>query len=104
MEDFARLPAEERRLYFEQAAAQLGMSAQIVEKDFWVCWILRRLFLLDEFRDHLTFKGGTTLSKVYRVIERFSEDVDVAIERGFLGFDGENEPEKAKAGKNNAAE
>ena len=99
MDDFARLPSDERRPYFEQAAARLGMSVQIIEKDFWVCWSLRRLFSLDEFGDHLTFKGGTSLSKVYRVIERFSEDVDVAIERGFLGFGGDDEPEKGKSGK-----
>jgi len=99
VDEFAKLPSDERRLYFEQSAARLGMSAQVVEKDFWVCWSLRRLFSLDEFRNHLTFKGGTTLSKVYRVIERFSEDVDVAIERGFLGFGGDNEPEKGGSGK-----
>jgi len=68
VDDFARFTSDERQLYFEQAAAQLGMSAQVIEKDFWVCWSLRRLFSLDEFRDHLTFKGGTTLSKVYQVI------------------------------------
>jgi len=99
VDDFARFTSDERQLYFEQAAAQLGMSAQVIEKDFWVCWSLRRLFSLDEFRDHLTFKGGTTLSKVYQVIERFSEDVDVAIERDFLGFGGDNEPERGKSGK-----
>ena len=99
MDEFARLPSEERRLYFEQASARLGLSAQVVEKDFWVCWSLRRLFSLDEFRGHLTFKGGTTLSKVYHVIERFSEDLDVAIERSFLGFGGDNEPEKGATGK-----
>ena len=69
MDDFAKLPSDERRVYFEQAAARLGLSAQVIEKDFWVCWSLRRLFSLDEFRDHLTFKGGTSLSKVYGVIE-----------------------------------
>ncbi len=99
MDEFARLPREERRVYFEQAAAERGLSAQIIEKDFWVCWSLRRLFSLDEFRGHLTFKGGTTLSKVYGIIERFSEDVDVAIERDFLGFGGDDEPEKGATGK-----
>lgn len=99
MDEFARLPSEQRRLYFEQAAARLNLTAQVIEKDFWVCWSLRRLFSLAEFRDHLTFKGGTSLSKVYRVIERFSEDVDVSIERSFLGFGGENEPEKGASGK-----
>ncbi|MGA2035558.1 MAG: hypothetical protein ABSG68_25190 [Thermoguttaceae bacterium] len=43
MDQFARRPTEERRLYFEQAAARLGLSAQIIEKDFWGCWSLRRL-------------------------------------------------------------
>ena len=86
MDDFAKLPSEERQTYFEQAAAQRGLTAQVIEKDFWVCWGLRRLFSLSEFRDHLTFKGGTSLSKVYQAIERFSEDVDVAIDRSFLGF------------------
>jgi predicted nucleotidyltransferase component of viral defense system len=80
MDDFAKLPSQERRLYFEQTAARLGLSAQIIEKDFWVCWTLKRLFALHGFRDHLTFKGGTTLSKVYRIIERFSEDIDVVLE------------------------
>jgi hypothetical protein len=99
VDDFAKLPRDERRLYFEQTAAQRGLSAQIIEKDFWVCWCLRRLFSLDEFHDHLTFKGGTSLSKVYKVIERFSEDVDIAIERTFLGFGGDMEPENAPSGK-----
>lgn len=99
MDNFARLPEDDRRLYFEQTAARLGLSAQIIEKDFWVCWTLKRLFSLEEFCGHLTFKGGPTLSKVYRVIERFSEDVDITIERGFLGFGGDNEPEKAVSSK-----
>ena len=61
VDDFAQLPRDERRLYFEQTAARLGLSAQIIEKDFWVCWSLKRLFSLDEFLDHLTFKGGTNV-------------------------------------------
>jgi hypothetical protein len=70
MDDFAKLPSQERRLYFEQTAARLGLSAQIIEKDFWVWWTLKQLFAIDGFRDHLTFNVGTTLSKVYRIIER----------------------------------
>jgi hypothetical protein len=99
VDDFARLPCSDRRVYFEQAAAQRGLIAQMIEKDFWVCWSLKRLFSLAEFQGHLTFKGGTSLSKVYHVIERFSEDVDVAIERAFLGFGGDKEPEKGHSGK-----
>jgi hypothetical protein len=96
----ANLPATERRLYFEQAAARDGrLTAQLMEKDFWVCWVLKRLFGLKEIGDNLTFKGGTSLSKVYQVIERFSEDVDVSIERVFLGFGDDEEPEKGGSGK-----
>lgn len=103
MDNVANLPATERRLYFEQAAARDGrLSAQLMEKDFWVCWILKRLFGLGEIRDNLTFKGGTSLSKVYRVIERFSEDIDISIERAFLGFGGDDEPEKGSSGKEQA--
>lgn len=99
MDDFVRLPTAERRQYFETAGARLGLIPQVVEKGFWVCWCLKRLFCLPEFLGHLTFKGGTSLSKVYRVIERFSEDVDVSIERAFLGFGGVNEPEAASSKK-----
>ncbi|QDT13079.1 hypothetical protein K239x_50950 [Planctomycetes bacterium K23_9] len=98
MDSLANQSAEERRTYFEQAAIQHGrLSAQLMEKDFWVCWILRRLFTLPEIADHLTFKGGTSLSKVFNVIERFSEDVDVTVEREFLGFGGADEPEQASS-------
>jgi hypothetical protein len=99
MDDFARLPNEERHRYFNEASERLDLTSQIIEKDFWVCWCLKRLFSLAEFQGHLTFKGGTSLSKVYHVIERFSEDVDVSIERAFLGFGGENEPEEAVSKK-----
>ncbi len=100
MDDVAKLPQAERRLYFEQAAARMGrLTPQLMEKDFWVCWILRRVFLLAEFRDHITFKGGTSLSKVYHAIERFSEDIDLSIERVFLGYGGDREPEQGTTGK-----
>lgn len=100
MNDFARLPADERRVYFEQAAAQLGrLTPQLIEKDFWVCWLLQRVFALDDLGPHLTFKGGTSLSKAYQIIERFSEDVDLAIERDYLGFGADNDPEQGRSGK-----
>ncbi|MEK6262398.1 MAG: nucleotidyl transferase AbiEii/AbiGii toxin family protein [Planctomycetota bacterium] len=100
MDDLAKLPQAERRLYFEQAAARMGrLTPQLMEKDFWVCWILRRVFGLADFDGHLTFKGGTSLSKVYHAIERFSEDIDLSIERVFLGFGGDMEPEQGVTGK-----
>jgi predicted nucleotidyltransferase component of viral defense system len=66
-----------------------------VEKDFWVCWTLRELFSLPGIGAQLTFKGGTSLSKGWRLIERFSEDIDVVIDRAFLGFSGDLSPERA---------
>ena len=86
MESFIRLPDAERRVYCEQAAARLGLPAASIEKDFWVCWTLRILFGLPEWGSHLTFKGGTSLSKGWQLIERFSEDIDVVIDRDALGF------------------
>jgi hypothetical protein len=99
MDAFAQLPESERRIYFEQTAARLGVSPQIVEKDFWVCWTLKQLFSLPDIGPNLIFKGGTSLSKVFKIIERFSEDIDVSIERGYLGFGGDNEPESGSSNK-----
>ena len=82
---FLELPGHERRLYFEQAAGRRGVSAVVLEKDFWVCWLLGVLFR-SEFRDRLVFKGGTSLSKVFRVIERFSEDIDLSVAPSLLGL------------------
>ena len=60
------------------------MPAQVVEKDFWVTTILQVVFALP-FAEHIVFKGGTSLSKVWRLIERFSEDIDLAIDPLLLG-------------------
>jgi hypothetical protein len=73
----------------------------LIEKDFWVCWILKILFSLPEAGSHLTFKGGTSLSKCYNVIKRFSEDVDISIERSFFASAESIEPEKEQTGKEN---
>ena len=92
MDHFALLPAPEREVVFRETAARLRVgSATIVEKDFWVCWALHRIFLSTKLPDPL-FKGGTSLSKVYKVIERFSEDVDIVLDRHALGFTGEQDP------------
>ncbi|MBN2292839.1 MAG: nucleotidyl transferase AbiEii/AbiGii toxin family protein [Pirellulales bacterium] len=92
MYDFAELPTDERRLYFEQAAARIGMSPSSMEKDFWVCWVLKSIFSSHETRQHLVFKGGTSLSKVYGVIERFSEDVDLILDWRLLGYGEKEDP------------
>jgi predicted nucleotidyltransferase component of viral defense system len=92
MDHFALLPAAERATIFREAAARLKLgAATIVEKDFWVSWTLQRIFSNPALPGPL-FKGGTSLSKVYRVIERFSEDVDIVLDRHALGFVGDEDP------------
>lgn len=95
MNSVLTLTSAQRRELFNAAAQQLGYTAPVVEKDFWVCWTLRELFALPGAREHLIFKGGTALSKIWRAIRRFSEDVDVSLSRGWLGFTGKLDPEKA---------
>jgi hypothetical protein len=95
MNSFLELAPAQRRKLCEEAGTQLDLPAASVEKDFWVCWTLRELFALTEFGPHLTFKGGTSLSKAWKLIERFSEDIDVVIDRDFLGFGGAQAPEAA---------
>ena len=92
MDTFSQLPVVEQQTYFAEAAARLGLPPHVVEKDFWVCWTLKRLFSLDGIGDTLLFKGGTSLSKVHGLIRRFSEDIDVSIHREFLGFSGAGDP------------
>ncbi len=83
--NFLSLPLEERRLYFDQAAQRRGLLPVILEKDFWVCWLLGVLFN-SQYRDVLVFKGGTSLSKVFGAIARFSEDIDLSLSPDFLGL------------------
>jgi hypothetical protein len=90
---FLRLSPEERKLYIAEAAARRGLSPVILEKDFWVCWLLGILFE-SSFGDAIVFKGGTSLSKVFGVINRFSEDIDLSLAPSFLGLD---EPDAAAA-------
>src|SRR5690606_25126930 len=63
-----------------------GLPAFVVEKDWWVCIILKAIFQ-SQYADSIIFKGGTSLSKAYGLIERFSEDIDLIIDRHLLGFD-----------------
>jgi len=74
---FARRPDKDRMDLFRETARMMGIHAAIVEKDFWVCWMLDYLFHISPFAELLVFKGGTSLSKIYGLIERFSEDIDL---------------------------
>lgn len=78
MNNFLILPELQRRNVFSAIAHKVGLPAQIVEKDFWVTAVLNILFH-SPLSEHLVFKGGTSLSKGWKLIERFSEDVDLAV-------------------------
>lgn len=97
MNAFLTQPLERQRVIYEEAGRRLGLSAGSVEKDLWVCWTLRTLFRLPASGPHLTFKGGTSLSKDWKLIDRFSEDIDIVIDREFLGFGGADAPEDARS-------
>jgi hypothetical protein len=101
VDKFLSLSAKDKRAYFEVSAANLNIMPQLIEKDFWVCWILKALFSLPVAGTHLTFKGGTSLSKCYNVIKRFSEDIDISIERSFLSATKPIEPGKDRSNKEN---
>ncbi|MNS11030.1 hypothetical protein D3C72_425610 [compost metagenome] len=88
-EAFLLLPREEQADILNALAPVLGRAPEVLEKDVWVCWVLEHLFTMPE-RGELVFKGGTSLSKAYRVIERFSEDVDVTLD--FRGHKSEFDP------------
>ena len=87
----AKLTAEERQELFQNTAAKKGMNGAILEKDYWVCLVLDHLFYDSVWKNRLAFKGGTSLSKAYKVIERFSEDIDLILDWRVLGY-GINEP------------
>ncbi|MGV8080897.1 MAG: nucleotidyl transferase AbiEii/AbiGii toxin family protein [Syntrophales bacterium] len=89
MDSFLVFPAERRRIICEEGQQRLGLAPASIEKDFWVCWTLRELFRLPGWGNSLTFKGGTSLSKCWRLISRFSEDIDVVIDRERLGYEND---------------
>jgi predicted nucleotidyltransferase component of viral defense system len=85
---YTDLQTERKLAVLDQVSAQTNSAQQTIEKDWWVTQVLKAIFSLP-YAEHLSFKGGTSLSKCWHLIERFSEDVDIAISRDFLGFSGE---------------
>ena len=86
MYGIARLPSNEREILFQNTAAELGMNAAVIEKDFWVCLTLDYLFHRCRWKKAFAFKGGTSLSKVYHLIDRFSEDIDLILDWRTIGY------------------
>jgi hypothetical protein len=100
MDKVACLTADDRAALFNETGAALGLANMIIEKDFWVCWTLKRIFgLQGEEAPNLIFKGGTSLSKAYGAIRRFSEDIDLSFDRKDLGYSGERDPQTAPSQK-----
>ena len=96
MDRIAQASSAERAELFLSSAAALhpNRSPAIIEKDFWVCWTLYRIYEVLRFHPELVFKGGTSLSKAYDAIQRFSEDVDLSLSRQDLGFADNHDPEE----------
>lgn len=87
MSRFYEIPASSKTEILQQASVLTGLPSFAVEKDWWVVKCLHILFET-EIGSHLVFKGGTSLSKGWGLIHRFSEDIDLAIDRSFFGFQG----------------
>jgi hypothetical protein len=102
MDRIAQTTSTERAELFRASAAALqpDRSPAIMEKDFWVCWALYRIYDVLRLRPELIFKGGTSLSKAYGAIERFSEDVDLSLSRRHLGFVDTQDPEEEGISRN----
>ena len=98
LEFFKRL-ASEQTLIIRETASRRGVLPVMVEKDFWVSWTLAVLFAHSEFGGQLVFKGGTSLSKVFGVIERFSEDIDLSVSPEFVGISEESVERAASRNK-----
>lgn len=91
MRNIAALDEKERAALFRNTASKMRVNEAIIEKDFWVCYILDYLFHRCAWKERLAFKGGTSLSKAYNLIKRFSEDIDLILDWRVLGY-GTDEP------------
>jgi len=88
MEDFIKLSNKDKVNIFNQTSERTGLPSSAIEKDWWVTLSLNIIFSLP-YANQIVFKGGTSLSKAWNLIERFSEDIDLVIDRKHLGFKGE---------------
>ena len=96
------LTPEEINVVLSTTSAKLNFNTNVIEKDWWVTMVLKALFQ-SSCADYLTFKGGTSLSKGWGLIERFSEDIDVAFDKSFWGVDGANKSQRDKIRKKTRA-
>jgi hypothetical protein len=95
MNNYFELATNQQQYLLEQATGKVGLPPHAIEKDIWVTTILQIVFTLP-FADRLIFKGGTSLSKVWGTISRFSEDIDLAVDRSLFDIEGEITKKKIK--------
>ncbi len=88
-ENFFQLSTTEQNEIINSLSPQIGLTPQVIEKDIWVCWVLDKLFSMPNALP-MVFKGGTSLSKIFNAIQRFSEDCDITID--YLGFNTNFDP------------
>lgn len=88
MNSFLTLSKEQRKTVLKEVSSRLHLPVASIEKDFWVTEVLNLLFSLP-YANKMVFKGGTSLSKVWGIIRRFSEDIDIAIDRSMFGMEGD---------------
>ncbi len=94
MNNIAKINSNDRKALFQNTAAKMGLTEAIVEKDYWVCFMLDYLFHRCQWKHNIAFKGGTSLSKAYSLIERFSEDIDLILDWRVLGYEKDEPWEK----------
>lgn len=87
LQQIIQASADDRRGLFQQTGQRLSCAPENVEKDFWVCWTLDALYNRAAIEERLLFKGGTSLSKAFDLIQRFSEDIDITVFRDDLPGD-----------------
>ena len=102
MRKIAVIDAKEREALFRNTAYKMGISEAVIEKDFWVCYMLDYLFHRCAWKDNLAFKGGTSLSKAYNLIKRFSEDIDLILDWRVLGYSADEPWEQRSNTKQDA--
>lgn len=86
MYNLVKQPEDQLQIIFRNTAQKTGLHEAIIEKDFWVCLTLDYLFHTCPWKEAFTFKGGTSLSKCYGLIQRFSEDIDLILDWRVLGY------------------
>jgi predicted nucleotidyltransferase component of viral defense system len=86
MRNIFKISEDEKKELFRETSREMGIPEAIIEKDYWVCRTLDYLFHRSPWKKNLAFKGGTSLSKAYSLIERFSEDIDLILDYRILGY------------------